>query len=81
MPVLAGPIRKMTTDLLDPVSYQLPVGDQMLKLNPLIGKEIAFSFAGAISCIACGRKTKKSFNQGHCYPCFKRLASCDQCII
>ena len=81
MPVLEGPIRKMTTDLLDPVGYQLPVGDQMLKLNPLIGKEIAFSFAGAISCIACGRKTKKSFNQGHCYPCFKRLASCDQCII
>ncbi|NBP93900.1 MAG: DUF2797 domain-containing protein [Gammaproteobacteria bacterium] len=36
---------------------------------------------GTISCIACGRNTNKSFNQGHCYPCFKRLASCDQCIL
>ena len=42
MPVLEGPIRKMKTDLLDTVSYRLPVGDQMLELNPLIGKEIAF---------------------------------------
>ena len=59
MPVLEGPIRKMKTDLLDTVSYRLPVGEQMLELNPLIGKEIAFSFEGVIACIACGRKTKK----------------------
>ena len=61
MPVLEGPIRKMKTDLLDTVSYRLPVGDQMLELNPLIGKEIAFSFEGVIACIACGRKNQEEF--------------------
>ena len=34
-----------------------------------------------INCIHCGRKTSKSFNQGYCYPCFKRLAQCDSCIV
>ncbi|MGR9101083.1 MAG: DUF2797 domain-containing protein, partial [Gammaproteobacteria bacterium] len=29
----------------------------------------------------CGRKIKKSFNQGYCYPCFTTLAQCDICIV
>jgi len=63
------------------VQYQLPIGDELLAMNPQLGKIIQLSYQGEIHCIACGRKTKKSFAQGHCYPCFRRLASCDMCIM
>lgn len=64
-----------------PVQYQLPVGDELLAMNELIGQIIKLTYNGEINCVACGRKTKKSFAQGHCYPCFRRLASCDMCIM
>ncbi len=78
---VAGSLRKMKTALSKPVSYELPVDDQLLALNDSLGKVIRLEFQGAIHCIHCDRKTKKSFNQGFCYPCFKKLAQCDSCIV
>lgn len=63
------------------VQYQFLIGDELLAMNPQLGKIIQLSYQGEIHCVACGRKTKKSFAQGHCYPCFRRLASCDMCIM
>ncbi|MGE4634704.1 MAG: DUF2797 domain-containing protein [Arenicellales bacterium] len=77
----AGVIQKMHTKAASPVEYQLPIGEALVGLNALLGRELEIEFCGEIFCLACGRKTNKSFNQGHCYPCFKRLAACDQCII
>lgn len=65
----------------DPVNYQLPVGEQLLALNPLIGQPIKFTHTGNIFCCNCGKKTKKSYSQGHCYICMQKLASCDMCIL
>ncbi|WP_439107533.1 DUF2797 domain-containing protein [Congregibacter sp.] len=77
-----GGIRKMQTSLIDSaVDYALPMGDSSVPLNALLGQSISLSFLGAIHCVNCGRKTKKSFNQGYCYPCFQRLAQCDSCIM
>lgn len=42
---------------------------------------VRLEFLGAIHCTHCGRKTKKSFSQGYCYPCFTKLAQCDSCIV
>jgi hypothetical protein len=82
MEVLAqGTVRKMRSRLLAPVSYSLPLGDAEVELNELIAKKIKLEFLGDIHCVHCGRKTSKSFNQGHCYPCFQNLAQCDSCII
>ncbi len=78
---LQGTLRKMHNEHLTPVSYQLPVGDELLPLNELLGKKLTLNFLDEIFCIACGRKTKKSFNQGYCYPCLRKLAQCDTCII
>jgi len=64
-----------------PVQYQLPMGDELLPMNEHIGQTIKLQHQGEIHCIACGKQTKKSFAQGHCYPCFRRLASCDMCIM
>jgi len=87
---MIGNILKMQTTLNDQkgekknndtVQYTLPVGDDLLAMNEHIGETIKLSYKDEIHCINCGRKTKKSFAQGHCYPCFRRLASCDMCIM
>jgi Protein of unknown function (DUF2797) len=76
-----GNLHKMRTELSQPVQYGLPVSDECIPLNPLIGKSLSLRFTGGIHCIHCGRKTSKSFNQGYCFPCFRSLARCDVCII
>ena len=77
----AGSARKMKTSLEDTVQYRMVVGDVEVPLNQYLGSTIHLSFNGVINCIHCDRKTSKSFNQGYCYPCFKRLAQCDSCIV
>lgn len=79
--LLTGALSKMDTRLEGPVAYQLPVGDQRLPLNELLGKKLTLEYQGEINCCHCGRKTKKSFSQGYCYPCFKKLPQCDSCIM
>jgi len=80
-----GPLSKMTVFLSEsessPVSYTLSLGDNALNLNELVGKRIKLHYQGKITCSHCGRNTRKSFAQGHCYPCFTKLASCDTCIM
>ncbi|MEO1081789.1 MAG: DUF2797 domain-containing protein [Pseudomonadota bacterium] len=62
-------------------NYALPLDDHAVPLNELIGRSIQLNYSGEIHCLKCGRKTRKSFNQGYCYPCFTRLAQCDSCIV
>ena len=79
--IAEGGVRKMKTTLADPVQYHMLLGEQEVPLNEFLGRSLHLDYAGVIHCIHCGRKTSKSFNQGFCYPCFKRLAQCDSCII
>lgn len=76
-----GNIEKMHNQLDSPVNYRLPIGDDLVDINPLIGKQIKIEYSGTINCINCGAKTKKSYSQGYCYPCMMRLAACDMCIV
>ena len=76
-----GIVRKMRSRLGQPVSYSARLGDNEIALNPFIDQQLKLIFSGDIYCIHCNRKTKKSFNQGYCYPCFQKLAQCDSCII
>lgn len=78
---ITGTLRKMQSSLTSPISYQLPVGDQTVDLNALIGKSITLTYSGNIFCSNCGKKTKKSYSQGHCFVCMRKLASCDMCIM
>ena len=71
----------MHSRLESPVAYDLPLGDQSIALNPLLGKSIKLTYTGKISCVHCNRAIKKSYNQGYCYPCFITLAQCDLCIM
>lgn len=64
-----------------PAQYRLRLGAAELAVNPLLGRALRLEFLGAIHCSHCGRKTKKSYAQGHCYPCMQKLARCDSCIM
>lgn len=78
---MQGQLRKMHARLEQQVQYELPIGEQLVALNPLIGKSIKLMYTGKIFCMHCNRAIKKSFNQGYCYPCFTSLAQCDMCIM
>ncbi|MBQ4844100.1 DUF2797 domain-containing protein [Pseudoalteromonas sp. MMG005] len=78
---MQGTLSKLKAQLTDPIQYQLPVGDALIDLNPFIGKHITLTHTGNIFCSNCGKKTKKSYSQGHCFVCMKKLASCDMCIM
>jgi len=78
---ITGHIRKMVTSPATPVQYLLPLDNEQILLNDYIGKLISLRYSGEIHCVACGRRTNKSFNQGYCYPCFQSLAACDLCIV
>lgn len=76
-----GNLRKLQVTLTDPVEYILPIGEERVAMNALIGQQLTLQYMGEINCVHCGRKTSKSFNQGYCYPCMQTLAECDSCLI
>ena len=81
---ITGHLAKMETQLdqaSGAVSYQMVLDDQRVPMNPLIGQTMSLKYLGDIHCQHCGRRSKTSFNQGYCYPCFSKLAQCDSCII
>lgn len=71
----------MGVSLEETVQYSLRLDDEQIRLNGYLGKKIRLEFLQAINCIHCNRKTNKSFNQGYCFPCFRKLARCDTCIV
>lgn len=78
----SGNLQKMRTQLIDgQAHYDLRLNDESYPINSLLGQHVKLEYRGQINCIHCGRKSKKSFSQGYCYPCFTRLAQCDTCII
>ncbi|WP_461515792.1 DUF2797 domain-containing protein [Porticoccus sp.] len=77
----SGHLQKMQVELAGPVQYLLPLDEQRLPLNELLGNPIRLHYSGVIHCAHCGRRSNKSFNQGYCYPCFAKLAQCDSCIV
>lgn len=79
--IASGKLNKLVTEVAVPVNYYLPLGEQRIFLNPWVGRSICLEFLQEIFCIQCDRKIKKSFQQGYCYPCYRRLAECGFCII
>ncbi len=78
---MQGTLRKLKSTHSTPVQYQLPVGDELVPLHDYIGKTLTLTHTGNIFCCNCGKKTKKSYSQGHCFVCMRKLASCDMCIM
>ncbi len=68
-----------TTALGGEVRYECVVGSQSVPLTP--GSQLRIIPEGGIVCQHCQRPTRKSYQQGYCYPCFTRLAACDLCVL
>ena len=88
IPLMKGHLRKMSSeipeggcDAANPVQYFLRLDDDAVPLNQHIGSSITLSWTGRIACLHCGRVSKKSYSQGYCYPCFRKLAQCDLCVV
>ena len=78
---MQGTLRKLKSSLTEPVQYHLPIGDKLVDLNALIGKQLTLTISRTILCSNSSKTTKKSYSQGHCFVCMRKLASCDMCIM
>lgn len=82
MTELTGSLRKLHIETGNPLRYFFVLDQHTpVPINDLLGQRIELLFHAQISCIYCKRKTKKSFNQGYCFVCFRKLARCDQCML
>lgn len=78
---ISGTLSKMESTYDSPVKYHLTLGKERFDLTSCVGKELTFTYSGNIFCVNCGKKTKKSYSQGYCFPCTIKLAECDLCIL
>lgn len=67
-----GVLKKMTSELSDPINYFLETDEDILHVNQLIGKDLGINFE-TYECLNCGLE-KKIFRQGFCYDCFSSSA-------
>ena len=49
---------RTSADESNTVHYSLPIGDELVDINSLIGKEVTVTYSGEINCVHCNRKTK-----------------------
>ena len=63
-----GVLRKMKTELGEPIQYYLNLGKDIIHVNQLIDKTIDLSFDG-FQCLCC-EKPKRIYRMGSCYDCF-----------
>lgn len=74
-------LRKMQVQYGDAIRYFLALNNEKICLNDYLNQTISLNFLGEICCIQCGRKTNKSFQQGYCFPCMRRINECNNCMI
>ncbi len=86
--LMEGQLRKMQVEfdpvqdeLKDPVQYKLQLGEKSILMNTWIGRQVVLEYQHEIYCIRCGRKTKTSFAQGYCYPCFLSAPETEDCVL
>ncbi len=78
---VSGQLLKMTVSGTNPVTYAICTPEATLSLTPFLGKTLSLRYSGQINCLHCGKKTPKSYSQGHCFVCMRKLAECDLCVL
>jgi hypothetical protein len=80
---VTGNINKMETSVneVNFAQYMLPVGENQVDMNELIGFPITLTFEDQINCIACDEVTPKSYRQGYCKSCSTSLQEASDCRI
>ncbi len=76
------PLKKMLVGVeAGEVSYALHLGVSTLPLAERIGQPFTLRFTGARTCMSCGKRVKKFYGQGLCYPCLKNAPEASECIV
>ena len=76
---LSGQVRKMKAESEAPIQYFLDLNKEPNSLNSFIGSNLNIKWEGIITCVECGRKTKKSYDQGYCFVCSRDLPENEMC--
>lgn len=76
-----GNLRMMEVKYENPIQYKLKLGEELIDINGLIGRELHLEFEKVINCKICGEITNKSFGQGFCYNHFMNAPENSPCII
>ena len=63
------------------VRHGLRIGEHRIALGAFLNVPVALVWSGRIVCRHCRQVTRKSYADGYCYTCFKRLAQCDLCVV
>lgn len=80
------PLRKMLAGVEEGsaglrVGYALHLGTDVVPLADLIGRPFTLRFTGARTCMACGRRVRKFYGQGLCFPCLRDAPEASACIV
>jgi hypothetical protein len=78
---ITGPLTKMKSITEGVIQYFLLLGTEVIPLNDFLGTNISLTYLNQITCIRCGKKTKTSFAQGYCYPCFIKSPETEECVL
>ena len=70
--MLRDSLKKMSTELLDVVNYQLNINGKNHLMNDYLEKKIKISWKGLVIC-HCGKEKRKLFRSGFCYNCYWTL--------
>lgn len=77
--IFRGQIKKMTTQISNPIQYYLNISDDLLNINQLIGKKVKIKHIG-YECVNC-HSTEKIFRMGFCKKCFFESPYASESII
>jgi hypothetical protein len=78
-----APLRKMVAERSadGSVRYALQIGIDRVPLDARIGGALNIHFTGARTCMACGKRVRKFYGQGFCYPCLRDAPEASACIV
>lgn len=63
------------------IRYAMDMADGPRELAPFIGNRFTVKATGALSCTCCGKRVKKFYGQGYCFPCLQSAPEASDCIL
>jgi hypothetical protein len=79
--IISGQLSKMTHKESSPIQYFLNLDDDFYPLTSKVGQKVTIKHTGKITCVECGRVIKKTYSDGHCFPCTRDLPENDICSV
>lgn len=83
--IFDGVLKKMHSEVSESgdVRYHFAAQNspEMVSVNESLGKKISLKYQGIMSCSACGKHSKKLFQQGFCFGCSQKRPEADICQV